>query len=291
MNAIVHNRDLVIGVFVLLAASIASYRFGGRLAERSSPVVANLTATVALLITFLFALFFWGKLELAKALPITNVILIANWIPLGAALLMGNVMAQPSLPSWRRLAVAAVLGVLAWYTVVRDLSGWSAFNYDTVYRYGLPLQMGDDSCSACSACSAAILLRHHGIQATEREMTALCLTRQDGTPELGLYRGLKIKTRGTPWDVRVVQLGPQDVARSDFAPALALIHPVQSPGTPESFMQRFSGPSHAIVLYGFSDAGDLVMADPVAGLVRWLSKDFESNWPAKGIQLVRRKKS
>ena len=280
-----HNRDLFIGLFTLFVAASAFYWLGGRLVERFSKVVANSAAIVALCGTFLFSLLFWGRLDFAKTLPLTNVILISNWIPLGAALLMGNVMAQPALPSWRRIAIASILGVLAWYTVVRDLSGLSGLDHDLVFQDGLPLQMGSGS---CSACSAAILLRHHGIQATEREMTALCLTRTDGTPELGLYRGLVIKTRGTPWEVQIVHIERDDVARTDFEPMLALIHLNRTPGTHLSLLEKLQGPSHAIVLYGLSDAGLLVVADPVSGLARWRSEQFAANWPVKGIRLVRR---
>ncbi len=286
MNSLVHNRDLVIGVLTLLAAARAFYWLGSRLVERSSAVAANLAATAALLTTFLFALLFWGRLELAKVLPFTNVVLISNWIPLGAALLMGTVMAQPSLGPRRRVVVASLLGVLAWFTVARDLSGWSALNSHTVFQYGLPLQTGDGS---CSACSAAMLLRHHGIQATEPEMTALCLTRPDGTPELGLYRGLKIKTRGTPWDIQIVCLDEGDVSRCEFQPTLALIQPPQVSGSPLSPFHRFGGPSHAVMLHGLSDDGLLVMADPVAGIAKWPPKDLDLGWPVKGIRLVRRK--
>src|SRR5439155_26252660 len=46
-----------------------------------------------------------------------------------------------------------------------------------------------------SPAAAATLLRSHGIDTTEEEMARLCLTNPDGTSLLGLYRGLRLKTR------------------------------------------------------------------------------------------------
>src|SRR5690606_12744726 len=54
---------------------------------------------------------------------------------------------------------------------------------------------------SCSPAAAATLLRHYDIPATETELVDLCLTRLEGTSLHGLYRGLKLKTAGTPWDV------------------------------------------------------------------------------------------
>ncbi len=279
------NGDLLIGLVVLIVAATVAYRLGAQLVRRTSTVVANLAVTMGLVTTLFFAVLYYGRLELARVLPVSNVILMGNWIPLGAALLMGSIMAQPSIPRWRRLTVAAILGALAWSTVVRDLTGWRESRSTAVFWEGLLQQTSEAS---CSACSAATLLRHYGIQATEEEMTALCLTRSDGTPELGLYRGLKIKTRGTAWDVQVVRVEPQDLACSDFSPVLALIQPSQPPEVRRPFMHQFRGPSHAVILCGYSDAGLFVMVDPVAGLKKCRSEEFASDWPAKGLKLVRR---
>jgi hypothetical protein len=62
----------------------------------------------------------------------------------------------------------------------------------------------------CSAACAAGLLKMHGIQATEEELSELCLTRR-GTHWLGVYRGLKLKTAGTEWDVVVEEIRGTDL--------------------------------------------------------------------------------
>ena len=66
-------------------------------------------------------------------------------------------------------------------------------------------------------------MREHGIQASEQEMVELCLTRADGTPALGLYRGLKLKTRGTPWNVEVFRSGLEDLRNADRWPVILLV--------------------------------------------------------------------
>ena len=71
---------------------------------------------------------------------------------------------------------------------------------------GTCLQTTDYTCSP--AC-AATLLKKYGIAATEQEMAELCLTRR-GTSWQGLYRGLKLKTAGTDWDVAGLPAAPDE---------------------------------------------------------------------------------
>ena len=77
---------------------------------------------------------------------------------------------------------------------------------------------GQDSQVSCSAACAAKLLVEHGIEASEPEMILLCLTNRLGTPPLGLYGALKIKTRGTLWNVEIVRCGFAEFRQDLLAP-------------------------------------------------------------------------
>ncbi len=102
---------------------------------------------------------------------------------------------------------------------------------------------------------------------------------------------MKIKTRGTPWEVQVVHVEAQDLAGSDSSPILALIEPVQPPKVPEvrrPLMHRLWGPSHAVMICGYSDDGLFVMVDPATGPMKRRPEEFALDWPVKGLKLVRR---
>jgi hypothetical protein len=51
----------------------------------------------------------------------------------------------------------------------------------------------------CAPTSCVCALSCVGIDASEREMARLCLTRKEGTTRFNTYRGLVLKLAGTPW--------------------------------------------------------------------------------------------
>ena len=66
---------------------------------------------------------------------------------------------------------------------------------------------------SCGPCCAVRVLADYGIDATEEDMIDLCLTGRLGTPALGLYRGLKIKTEKTKWDVEILRCSIEELWR------------------------------------------------------------------------------
>ena len=151
--------DLIIGLLALFAATVPSYWLGGRLVDPFPQSYCQRCGDLGIRVPYLpIRTVPLGRLVgFAKTLPLTNVILISNWIPIGAALLMGIVMAQPALPLWRRFVVASVLGVLAWYTVLHvPIRDCRVLDHEVVFQDGLPLQMDNGSCSACSAAILAV---------------------------------------------------------------------------------------------------------------------------------------
>jgi hypothetical protein len=146
--------------------------------------------------------------------------------------------------------------------------------------------------STCAPAAAATLLNAYGIPATEQEMAYLCLSTEYGTTLHGLYRGLKIKTAGTEWDVEVFR---SDVDRlREFKRPVLLLQLRLPEGTPPDSRYRDEwgwqpGVSHAAVLFEFLPGGlFLRVGDPAVGVERWSLKALEDLWHREGVRLVRR---
>ena len=278
--------DIFLGVAILLAVSHGTYCLGKQASRKAAPAVAQCLAAVVLAATAFFAVFLHGKLWLAKLLPLCNVIVLGNWIPVGAASLAGIVMGQGAIPVWRRATVAIVVAGLAWSSVIRDVCGLPRGSDKAVYVSGFPLQTGDASCS--SAC-AAELLRCHGIQATEAEMRRLCLTRDAGTPELGLYRGLKLKTDGTGWAVRIMNCSVEDLVEKNAGPLLALVdvEGTSTVGSRRWDIRRYlRRANHSIIVYRYAGDGYFAIGEPVAGRTRIDREDLAKRWCWTAIRIV-----
>ena len=136
--------------------------------------------------------------------------------------------------------------------------------------------MAGGSPFSCSACSGAALLLHHEIDTSEREMVGLCLTRKDGTPELGLYRGLKLKTQGTNWSVRPLPSDLGEIRRRDMLPAILFVEVGNAMDRGQWWRPRCT--THSVVLFGFTDNGVAVVGDPSCGMKRWKLEELEEHW-------------
>src|SRR5204862_2009719 len=140
----------------------------------------------------------YDNLRLAEGLPISNLIVVGDVLPMESGLLLG--LAWPLLHGsvTRRLLVLVPMGAVCLYQ-----ANWPLLA--KMPAVGEKWQDGvcrQTSQATCGPAAAATLLQVNNIAATEAEMAELCLTTSKGTSMLGLYRGLKIKTRQTPLDVR-----------------------------------------------------------------------------------------
>ena len=193
-----------------------------------------------------------------------------------------------SIPRWRRIALATGLLAGAWCSVLVNFLPGSLPSGERWTPDGVCLQSSEAS---CSPCAAATLLKHHGIEAGEAEMMRLCLTRQGGSPSLGLYRGLKLKTQNTPLEVEVVRCTPEQLCRDLSTPVLLRMRLRREP----TWTVRLLGwtglvpePGHAVVLYAATDDGRLVVGDPASGKEKWMAADFLARWRGVGLRLVAR---
>jgi len=281
-------EDLYLALAILLLLSAGLFWLGtalGRRGSRWAVAGAGLAATALLV---LFDLTVHGKLLVARWLPFSGAIVLGNWIPLLAAVLCGVLAGRQGVARWRRVVFCVALLGLAWFSVLLNFAPTSLPAENCWTADGVCLQSSDAS---CSACAAATLLRHYGIDAGEEEMIRLSLTRRGGTPSLGLYRGLKLKTRGTPWDVEVVRGRFEDLLEGPGEPVVLRMRLPNAPHVYPEWLERLSlapDAGHAMVLYGPGGDGRVLMGDPSEGLRRWPVEDIKARWRGEGLRLVRR---
>ncbi len=277
--------DLVVGIFVigLLSALlfVTSLRLSRTLGDRTVHLLGILT--VALIVCYVVHV--QGHPELSRVLPFSNLIVVSNWQPLLVSVLAGLMWHRMPGRAWRRaLPTTALVGAC--------LLG--------VYRPILarPPKMNDrwdgqvclqTAQASCSPAAAATLLAAHGIAATEQEMAMLCLTSEDGTPMHGLYRGLKLKTAGTQWDVymfsgariRDIQGCGPVLLSVELRPDMRDVMPqLQAAGW-------IVGVPHSVVMMDFIDADRVAIADPSLGKEIWSVDDLRLLWHGDGVRLVR----
>ena len=121
-----------------------------------------------------------------------------------------------------------------------------------------------------------------------------CLTRR-GTPWQGLYRGLKLKTAGTPWDVAVVHGSFDDLRSLGRGPAILAAGLPRHVPVPRIYTERYGwspGDWHSVLFFGFRGDGLVAMGEPTPGVGRenWTEEDLRVLWRGRGVRLVPRRR-
>lgn len=229
---------------------------------------------------------------LARWLPFSNLVVVGNWSPLAAAFLAG--LAWRRIPGGipRKYVLLVPLMGLCLYRAYGPLAGEPPRCGD-LWERGVVLQ---SSPSSCSAAAAATLLSAHGIPATEREMAELCLTRQWGTSNHGLYRGLKLKTGGTKYAVETFSGTAKELLERMDGPVLLLVRLEEGADVDPKYQSQWGwlpGVTHAVVFFkvgvevdGGTHPGLLDMGDPATGREAWTAKAIDDLWHGVGIRLV-----
>lgn len=283
--------DLAIGFAILASASLIVFSFGA-VAFRSLQPRGRFIA--ALVSVFGLAGFFavWQSPAMARLLPFSNLIVVSNWTPILAAIVAALVWSDRAVPPVRRRVLACLAMGAGFWMALHPLLGSPPPCSDLRGPFGDSRQ---STTFTCSAASAATFLRAHGIEATEEEMAELCLTRQ-GTSWMGLYRGLKLKTHGTRWDVELVT--DRDTAIRSFArqPILVNVGLSHQQAARADFAAIrdedgwIPGVEHTVVLLGRGPANTYKVADPTPGIDRelWNPATLDTLWRGMGFRLVER---
>lgn len=196
----------------------------------------------------------------------------------------------------RRAAIAraVVLSVplvgVALYSYAWYFSPLPSTLFGKVDKKGYCQQTSDDS---CSDCAAAMLLAQQGIRADEPEMARLCLTRlKQGTPPLGLFRGLAVKGREKGLHPQFVFLSsPAGFYALHRAAIIAVGVKASAPRDVKLKMENYGwnpGQRHAVVILTGDKKGKWIdVADPTYGKERWPTKDLEWLWDGSAVVLSR----
>jgi len=278
--------DIYAGIAVICALGGALFALGlriGRAASRRTVWAFALLAVAALCVHSFVLL---DNLRLAWFLPFSSLVAVGNGSPLAAGFLAGIGWGRIPRPIWRKcLTIVPLIAVCLFHAYGR-LSGRPPRCSD-VWDRGVSIQ---SSRSSCGAAAAATLLRAYGIAATEQEMAELCLTRNWGTCDHGIYRGLKLKTAGTPFRVEIVSGGIEQLQQDMDGPILVLVRLRRTATTGPRYEQDWGwepGRGHAVVLFRFLRRGLVEMGDPSAGREKWAAEDLRVLWRGVGIRLRR----
>lgn len=247
-------------------------------------------------IFFLVALAFyiqnvWYRVELARWLPFSSLVMVGNWLPLFSAALAAVAWQSGAGSQIKQGVLCGSLLATGGFALVYPVLGDAPVCGNAWDKTGNCLQTTK---LTCSPASAATLLKAHGIAATEQEMAELCLTRQ-GTSWQGLYRGLKLKTAGTAWDVEVFACTSDQVRQhAGGGPMIISVGLASDIHADSDYTREFGwvpGVNHSVILTGFTRTGLATIADPSLDMGReqWDGEMLRTLWRGYAIRLVPRR--
>lgn len=278
--------DLIWG-WAILAVFSAGIGIGTYYAVRRMPdgrLVWLATALVVTMLAVAFLVHDWTGLVVF--FPFSNAVVLSNLLPLMLAAFAGVTARYSRIGAWRRGLLLFGIGAIAAFSMVHPVirrvpPSRHAISDDVVIQ---------TSPVSCSAAAVATLLKHHGIDATEKEMIDLCLTNGKGTSQLGLYRGLKLKTRGTSFRVVHVSGDAASLRGRNFPIVMSVCLPRGFDEDPryENDWGWTPGQPHCVVLYGFAENDRVDIGDPSVGREQWTVRDLEVLWNGSGFFLEER---
>ena len=278
--------DMYVGIGLILFLAAVIFAVTLRLTRTIPRVLCDLLGMLTVLAMILYIRDFFDSLVTARLLPFSNVIVVGNWFPLAASLLAGLAWHRIPGTSPRKCLTVIPLFLSGVYSLYHPLRG-APPACDQEYSEGIVRQT---TSSTCSPACAATLLRHYGIEATEQEMAELCLTRK-GTHWQGLYRGLSLKTAGTPWQVEVLSCDVDNLTGMLTGPMIMTVQLAADVNAETHYTRDWGwvpGQSHSAVLFGRSADGKFEVGDPANGRESWSVDDLQVLWAGRGMRLVRR---
>lgn len=201
--------------FMLSLCGLATFA-GASLQNRARQATIVRVELLVCLAAGAYLVFLWDRPILGALLPFSGTIILGNWLPVFGSFLLGACLKTESITLLRRVGLSAILIAISGYSLTRPVLGNPPECLPVLGNRILDFQTTDQTCSA--ACAAG-LLRLHGVSASEGELANLCLTRR-GTHWLGVYRGLKLKTAGTNWDVVVQEVSTQELFSRQLGPGI-----------------------------------------------------------------------
>jgi hypothetical protein len=282
-------HDLYWGLALLAGVSIGVFLLTAKLAQHLSANSRSWLALSLVLGMIVYSCVLWQSPMLVQWLPLANLIVVGSWFPIFMSALGGCVWSTPSEYGIRRAVLVVALATSGMLAAAWPLLGDAPRCDQLRAPSGFYLQTTKYT---CSAASAATLLSMHGIPASEQEMAHLCLTRT-GTSWLGLYRGLKLKTAGTKWDVEVVYGDLRQLVHDGTRPAIIEVGLSNVAHVDATFREEYGwepGRRHSVILSRLKATGDGEVIDPMPliGREQWDRETFNLLWRGTAMRLVER---
>ncbi|MEJ7590791.1 MAG: hypothetical protein WKF77_04530 [Planctomycetaceae bacterium] len=252
--------DLYLSLVVMLTLCGLAAFAGGALQERAGRAMVVSAEVLVCLATVAYLNLLWDRPSLSRLLPFSSTIILGNWLPIVGSFFLGVCLKTEYITFLRRIVLAICMVAISGYSLARPMLGTPPVCVPVMYDRTLDFQTTDQTCSA--ACAAS-LLRLHGISANEKELASLCLTRR-GTHWLGVYRGLKLKTAGTNWDVIAEEVSTQDLFRGELGPGILALsfHVAESGRTCDPEWGFESDVGHSVLILKSHAPAALDVFDP-----------------------------
>ena len=296
--------DLIIALLIMVGLSGLAFFAGSRLRSGSIGLFV-----AAAFVAATIGIFFHGHLSWAKIMPHSSAVLLSNPLPILIAFLAGFARHVAAIRRSARPFAAATFSILAGACLVSPLIR-PAFAPPQVAALAetdgfLVLQTHD---ATCAPASAASLLRFHGIETSEADMTDACLTSEFGTEALGLYRGLAVGCQSSRFSAQLASHDPDRWASTGQLPNVALVRFADDEYAQgvdlKTLKSKVSEPhwytgsrstedGHAVMIVGPAnckngDGGKWRVADPAVGIVLWSDEELRRRFTGEAIFLSRR---
>lgn len=279
--------DIWSAVVVMACVSAAAAWLSANRFHTDKPQRAVLLLAMSVFATFMFLLYFAGQLFWARIVPSSAAIIYSNLAAVFAGLGAGWSWRLPGTPSWRRAVLAVLLGLTSLTAILWPLLSMALRPPpDGSDKWVGPVAM-QSSWATCSPAAAATLLAAEGIRVSEREMVPLCLTDYDGTPTLGLYRGVKLMAARHKRGVEIIDRRLENMLGEDDWPVLISVRLPFGVDDPR-FADEWGwipGMGHAVVVLGRTPEGDFIVGDPAIGMERWSESKLQTLWQGIGMRV------
>ncbi|MCC9602205.1 peptidase C39 [Stieleria sp. JC731] len=270
----------------LVAATLA-FTFASN--SKGQRVMLGLALSTLAMVYFLF--YGTGQLVWARFVPDSAAIIYTNLACIFAALAAGWALRLPGTPAWRRITLSVMLAAGTMVIILWPLLSIAIrppIEGGNEWKNGVALQT---SWANCSPAAAATLLSAEQIAVSEAEMVPLCLTDSEGTPTLGLYRGIKLIAEENGRDVEIVDVDLDGLLSRNQWPVLLAVE------LPYGVDDRryadqwgwIPGMGHSVVALGRDPRGGsgILIGDPSRGLEIWTEDDLDVLWHGNGIRLAK----
>jgi MFS family permease len=279
--------DIWLAVAVMTLVAAGAGLIAARFLSTDQGQRVMLLLALAILSTILFLVYLAGQLFWARIVPSSAAIIYTNLAAVTAALAAGWAARLPRTPAWRRTIMSlALAGAALAFILWPILSIALRPPPEGQNKWEGPVAM-QSSWATCSPAAAATLLTAAGIPTSERDMIPLCLTDYDGTPTLGLYRGIKVVAARNNRQVEIVDAGLDRLIVADDWPVLAAVRLPRGVDDPR-FEQEWGwipGMGHSVVILRRTDEGEFLVADPAVGLELWSESKLQTLWQGSGLRV------